>query len=141
MLCSQMIANQNLARTAPLSLRFPVFFDSPQTGNYNSPGFCGIRALFSATCRSLPSFQLSAIGGQLALSALESVFTQNAPATPLESVFTFYIGVASPQLPLEPEEGSEGTQRAGNESSAHRMRKHNTTMKVPRLGAISFSVF
>src|SRR5256885_16247050 len=100
MLCSQMIANQNLARTAPLSLRFPVFFDSPQTGNYNSPGFCGIRALFSATCRSLRSFQLSAIGGLVSPTALETGFTQNAPATPFVSVFSFYIMVASPQTPL-----------------------------------------
>src|SRR3954468_15486070 len=137
MLCSQMIANQNPAWTAPLGLRFPLFFESPQTGNHNSPVFCDLRtpfpllshkiasnssrvkrlrtlaktteayraklashssrstcnfdvhALFSAACRSLPSFQLSTTDDQFVLSPLESVFRQNAFVSRVESAFTF----------------------------------------------------
>ena|SRR2546423_6142193 len=46
MLCSQMIANENPAWTAPLDFRFPLFFDSPPTGNHNSPVFCDLGTLF-----------------------------------------------------------------------------------------------
>src|SRR5256885_592008 len=47
MLCSQMIANQNLAWTTALDLTSPFFFDASRTANHNPRVFCHLRTLFA----------------------------------------------------------------------------------------------
>src|SRR5256885_15639081 len=114
MLCSQMIVNQNPAPVAPLGLRFPLFFDSSRSGNHNSRVFWGLRTLRTHLSPKIAgnSFHVIALRTLAKttegvthdfpfspfhslfsrLTPLESVFTPKAPATPLESAFTNYIG-------------------------------------------------
>src|SRR5256885_2193300 len=93
--------------TAPVPHRSSSFF-SPASALFPhfSSSKCSTTPLLSATCtllrkqwRSVSFFRSMDYFPLPPLSPLNAVFTQNAPVTPLESVFTFYVGVVSP-LPL-----------------------------------------
>src|SRR2546423_198768 len=93
---SALVPHRSSPFFSPASALFPHFASTKRS----------TMLLLSATCallrkqrRSVSFFRSVAHFPLPPLSPLNAVFTQNAPVTPLESVFTFCIGVVSP-LPL-----------------------------------------
>src|SRR5437016_12174337 len=111
MLCSQMIAKQNLTLT---SAHPSLFVHESPLPCYKSRLFCGLRTLYSLLSlkitrilfpikrlRTLAKttegvarhFPFSLFHSPFSpLTPLESALTQSAPVTPLESALTIYIG-------------------------------------------------
>src|SRR5438067_13904444 len=111
MLCSQMIAKQNLILASTYS--WPSLHESPRPCR-NSCLFCGLRTLYTLISpeisrnpsrinrfRTLYKTTEGVTGSILILllhflfsqlTPLESALTKNAPVTPLESALTLYTG-------------------------------------------------